>query len=701
MQAIGAVVASLPVAARDRWLTAELGRLVTPQAEVVVPDSGAQFRLFEQVGSLLGEMAAQRPVLLLIDDLQWLDTASLQLFGHLVARLPAGVVVAGSLRDRVPPPGSELARTLAVAARVPGHRRLTLGSLGPAEVGELVRHETGAATEPGVSEAIHARTAGNPFFVRELARLLGGGELNREAVVRAGVPATVRDVVLDRIRELDSGARDLLEIAAIVGRDAKLGLLARAAGLDPQTCLERLEPLGSLGVVVQAPGDPFVFRFAHDLVRESVAAATPLGRTALLHLAVADALDQAGTPEESSTERLAYHLWAAGPLADPARTVTALIRAGRRAADKSAFAAAEQQFRSAVRLAGKAGEKELELSALTQLTTVAAMQVGYVDTAPELLERIERLARGLGREREAADSLLSSWIATSHGLHLERSAELAGRMLAVSRTSADPVVRTYGPQAWGIYQWDRGDITEAVRSLGENEDFLLDQLADRAPERLRRDLRMLWPGMRATVLIMNGQPEAGRELFDLMETSAAGEPFEVARWAHHCTTAAAMAGDAGRVLQVAEKGLAAFPEGAFPHIRAYLEMCRCWARAVTGDDPAGAAEHASALVAAGLTDPPRSGFPLYTGLIGEMWLAAGEPATALSAVETALRAVNARGQRNAEGLLLLQRAQALAACGEPEPVVRAAAVAARTLSAERGAHLFAQRADDFLECGGL
>ncbi|MBB2946598.1 DNA-binding SARP family transcriptional activator [Actinoplanes lutulentus] len=696
VQAIGAVVASLPAAARARWLTAELGRLVAPRAEIAVPDSGTQFRLFEQVGSMLGEMAAQRPVLLLIDDLQWLDTESLQLFGHLVSRLPAGVVVAGSLRNQAPLPGSELARTLAAAARVPGHRRLSLGSLGPAEVAELVRHETGVDADPSVSEAIHARTDGNPFFVRELARLLGGGDLSRDAVERAGVPSTVRDVVLDRIRGLDSGARDLLETAAIAGRDVTLGLLARAARLDPQTCLERLEPLGSLGMVVRAPGDPFVFRFAHDLVREAVAAATPLGRTALLHLAVADALEQTATIEESGTERLAYHLWVAGPLADPVRTVRALIRAGRRATDKSAFAAAERQFRSAVRLAAKAGETELELSALTQLTTVAAMQVGYVDTAPELLERVEKLARGLGREREAADSLLSSWIATSHGLRLERSAELAGRMLAVSRASADPVVRTYGPQAWGIHQWDRGDITEAVRSLGENEGFLLDQLADRAPERLRRDMGMLWPGMRATVLTMNGHAEAAQELFDLMETSAAGKPFEVTRWAHHSTTAAAMAGDASRVLRVAEKGMAAFPERAFPHVRAYVEICLWWARAVTGNDPAGAADRASAIVAEALTDPPRSGFAFCSGLVGEMWLAAGEPATARSVIETAIRALGTQGQRSAEGLLLLQRAQALAACGEPEPVVRAAAVAARTLSAERGAHLFARRADDFL-----
>ena len=257
--------------------------------------------------------------MLVIDDLHWADVASLQLFSHLAARLPGGTVVIGALRDRAPAPGTELARMLAAASRVPGHRRIRLGPLDLAEVAELVRRETGQSPGSGAARSIHARTAGNPFFVRELSRFLAdGGQLTEDAAAQAGVPSTVRDVVRDRLADLDDDVQGLLQIAALIGRDVGLGLLARVADLDVQTCLDRLEPLEGLGLLAPAPGDPYSFRFAHDLVRESVAEITPPARAAQLHLRIADALERDRLRRRSVAERLAHHLWSAGPLADPA-----------------------------------------------------------------------------------------------------------------------------------------------------------------------------------------------------------------------------------------------------------------------------------------------------------------------------------------------------------------------------------------------
>ncbi|WP_346109060.1 hypothetical protein [Nonomuraea maheshkhaliensis] len=96
----------------------------------------------------VGEASALRPTLLVIDDLQWADVTSLQLFGHLAARLPARTMVVGALRDRAPLPGTELSRMLAAVSRVSGQRRVHLGPLSPAEVAELVRGETGRTPGP-------------------------------------------------------------------------------------------------------------------------------------------------------------------------------------------------------------------------------------------------------------------------------------------------------------------------------------------------------------------------------------------------------------------------------------------------------------------------------------------------------------------------------------------------------------------------
>ncbi|MFG3291912.1 hypothetical protein ACGF3G_24275 [Streptomyces sp. NPDC048179] len=169
---------------------------------------------------------------------------------------------------------------------------------------------------------------------------------------------------------LEDRARDLLRAAALIGRDVDLRLLSRATGVDVADCLQRLELLRTLGLLEPGPRDPSSLRFAHDLVRESVSeTATPQQVTGL-HLRVADALEHIHADDEDVTERLAYHLWAAGPLADPARTAEALIRAGRRAAAKLAFESAGRQLRSAVQVARAAGLMELEFSALTLLVSV-------------------------------------------------------------------------------------------------------------------------------------------------------------------------------------------------------------------------------------------------------------------------------------------------------------------------------------------
>src|SRR6185369_2522674 len=138
-QALRPILDSLPAPLREKWLASEVGGLLESRdddyaAAPAILDSGAQFRLFEQVVTVVGQASALRPMLLVVDDLQWADAASLQLFGHLAGRLPAGTVIIGTLRDRAPTPGSSLSRVLADASRQPGHRRIRLGPLGLTDV---------------------------------------------------------------------------------------------------------------------------------------------------------------------------------------------------------------------------------------------------------------------------------------------------------------------------------------------------------------------------------------------------------------------------------------------------------------------------------------------------------------------------------------------------------------------------------------
>ncbi|GLY28840.1 hypothetical protein Kisp02_22050 [Kineosporia sp. NBRC 101731] len=729
-QALGPILDSLPAPSREKWLASDLGSLLKSRddrpASPVIPDGGSHFRQFEHVVTVVGQASAQRPMLLIVDDLQWADAASLELFGHLATRLPMGTVVIGALRDRAPTPGSDLSRVLAAASRLPGHRRIRLGPLSLTDVTELIRRETGHSPSSDVAHGIHARTAGNPFYVQELSRLLSDGGSLQEggASLRAGVPATVRDVVRDRITGLDDSAHDLLHMAAVIGRDVELDLLARAIGVDVADCLERLEPLQALGLLESKPEDPFGWRFAHDLVRESVTETIARPQAVQLHLRVADAIEHIRADDESVAERLAYHLWAAGPLADPVRTAEALALAGRRAATKLAFAAAYRNLESAIQIARTAGLLELELSALSLLNLLAVEPPGMGGSTLDQLERGAYLARKLGRETAAAEFLFFRM--TGAYVSTEKDREIwARRLHELGQASADPIIQAYGRQAWGLHQWDIGDIGAAYQcfsGLGQTTaDGVAALLANAAdpnpgpaqeslyhlagqvggvPVRRRHDLGRWripdeWIGYLAVITTLHGDVEAGRSLLGTVY-QAEGDPFEMSGWTRYQTMAASMAGDAAWAMHATERWVAASADLPGVAQEAYVRLDWYWARALTGDDPAANAAEAEHVLAATLLDPPRWGLAYWYGLIAEMWLAAGMPDKASTALEQAGQVLNDLGQRYAEGLLLLLRARLLHARGEPVDVVRAAAEAARVRSCERGAHLFAYRAETFL-----
>nr|WP_062339234.1 BTAD domain-containing putative transcriptional regulator [Herbidospora sakaeratensis] len=695
VQIAEAVIAALPEGDRAPWTTA-LADLLHPAREIGAParpDAGARFRLFGAVVALFGAAAAHRPVVVVVDDLHWADQATLQLFARLAESLPGRSVLMGTLRGHAPTPSPDVRRMLAAVARQDGHRRIVLGPLGPPEVAELVRQETGRSPSPGVARDIQARTEGNPLFVRELARFLAEEDhLSDQAAARSAVPSTVRDIVRDRTSRLDDGDRRLIEIAALMGRDVDARLLAGASGLDVPVCLTRLEALEALGLVETVSGGLVEWRFVHDLVREAVARSTSRSRATGFHLRIAAALARAGEPAERHAEALAHHLCLAGPLAEPERKVRAILVAARIAARRSAYATAEKHLDVAVRIARDAGLPELELAALTELTAVAGIHAGFVGAAMDHLDRAEEVARSLGREREAIGFLFSRFLAHAQGIRLDAAGRLARRLLDHGRRSADPVVQASGHHAWGVHQWSSGDITAARENLSRSDSLLR---AERDAEPLRHRLQMTTPVMLALNTALNGDLTAARHLFDVVELDAGDDPYALSVWGSFAVTAAAAARDPAWALRAAQRTIDADPGFSFTFSGGYPRLARHWATALSGGDPGAAATEMAHIIETTLTDPPRSNLATWYALLAEIRLQAGDVRAAMTALDRAERFIDAYGERYAEGLVLLIRAEALHAVGDAASAARTAH-RALTLSRERGAHLFAARAERLL-----
>jgi tetratricopeptide (TPR) repeat protein len=295
LQASGLPAADLGEAG---WLLQRASGSAEPMSAAAAGD--AQFRLFEAVARCLGRLAAGRPVLVVLDDLQWADEPSLRLLGFLARALAAEpMALLGAYRDTEASP--EL-RTIAGQAQ-----QLALAGLTQDGVGELARELAGTPLPPQVTAQLWERSGGNPFFVRELIRLLLAQGAWHQPVQ---IPASVAETLRRRLARLSTECVRLLEWAAIAGRDIDVGLLAdgAAAGHEP-AALSLLEEARQAGVVA-GTSPP---RFAHDLYRETIIDGLSGTARAAINLSVGRALQARSGP----AARVATHLLAAGPQARP------------------------------------------------------------------------------------------------------------------------------------------------------------------------------------------------------------------------------------------------------------------------------------------------------------------------------------------------------------------------------------------------
>ena len=260
----------------------------------------AQFRLFEAVSRCLGRLAAGRPVLVVLDDLHWADEPSLRLLRFLARALTArAVLLLGAYRDTE---ASGLLREVAGQAQ-----QLVLTGLTPDDVGALAEELAGTSLPAEVTAGLWQRSGGNPFFVRELTRLLAAqGSWHQPAQI----PASVAETLRRRLARLSTECVRLLERAAVAGRDIDVSLLVHGVAPGQEPAVPALLDEARQAGVITGTAPP---AFTHDLYREAILAGLNSTARAAINLSVARALQARPGP----AARVAAHLLAAGPQARP------------------------------------------------------------------------------------------------------------------------------------------------------------------------------------------------------------------------------------------------------------------------------------------------------------------------------------------------------------------------------------------------
>jgi predicted ATPase len=313
------------------------------------PEVGAdklREQLFHAIFDFLAGVRANRPLLVVLDDLQWADDATVLLLRDLAERVAGShMVVIGtcwdSELDTARPFGSMLSRLL----RRRRAQRIALGPLSERDVEKIAAGAAETPLSPVQVVGIQAATDGNPLFVEHAALymaeseiMLGGGARVQSSFTEEDLELaqSVRGLIGRRLERLSEPAQRMLVAAAVVGRDFDIGLLEAFGELSGHELREALEEATRGRFLTAAGSDRY--RFAHDLVRQRVLAALPLPRLQAYHLAVADTLQRVyGKSASERASEIGHHLYQAGTAADPLRTTTFLGQAAKNALAVGAF----------------------------------------------------------------------------------------------------------------------------------------------------------------------------------------------------------------------------------------------------------------------------------------------------------------------------------------------------------------------------
>jgi tetratricopeptide (TPR) repeat protein len=435
--------------------------------------------LFNGVRDVLLRAAAHRPVLLVLDDLQWADEPTLLLVQHLAESLAeAPVLMVGTYRDSEADVGRPLARAFEDLLRRRHGRRITLGRMPVTEAAQMLEAMSGQSPPAPLAAVIYGETEGNPFFIEEVFKfLVEEGRLFDEAgrfratltIGELDVPEGVRLVIGRRLDRLGPDGRRVLSTAAVLGRAFDFELLEAAGDDSEDVLLDVVEEAERTGLVVIAAGgaEGDRFLFSHELIRQTLLAELSAPRRRRLHVRAADAIESVHTGQlDRHAAALAHHLAEAGPLADRARRFRMLVLAGRWALASAAFEEALRHYEEAAGLE-EAAPPEERAELLFELG-VARRSTGSWDGAIETWRRsvdaYEALnnAEAMGRVCLAACYNLS-WVG-----RFTEAVELSQRALTVlgDRVSTDRACllgATGMPLgAAGHYQAGAGMIAEEI-----------------------------------------------------------------------------------------------------------------------------------------------------------------------------------------------------------------------------------------------
>jgi ATP/maltotriose-dependent transcriptional regulator MalT len=448
------------------------------ELSVLLPEFGEQpsggdpamtrARLFEALLTLVEALGEERPLVLVIEDAHWADRSTCDLLSFLVRNVrqaPVLLIVTFRSEDTE---GAPLRSLVAGLGRMEGVQRIELEPLSRRDVAAQLEGMLSGPPGPALINAVYQRGGGNPLFTEAL--------VNRDGSLAAGLPSSLRDLILARVKELPAETQQALRMTAVGGDHVTHALLAAAAKLDDATLTSALRPAVAAHILIS---DADGYGFRHQLFREAVLADLLPGDRAVAHRGFATAL--AATPPDqrdgTAGVQLALH-WRGAH-----ENERALIAAWQAAADAGAA------FGYAQRLQMLDQVRELWPSVPDAASSTGTDYVGILELAADTARWAGEPERGLALVADALAKLDEKDDPERRAVALFRRADLRRELLQPGqlddlrealRLASEPTpvrARILAYYCWALRREDRNaaaeryvtELSALARQLGDEE----------------------------------------------------------------------------------------------------------------------------------------------------------------------------------------------------------------------------------------
>jgi predicted ATPase len=705
----------------DVWLT-DVARLLPeilakrpdlPQPQPLT-DGWQRRRLFEALARAV--LLADQPLLLLIDDLQWADQETLEWLHYLLRFAPAAhLLIVGTARSEDIGPDHPLTALLLDLRRSAQVTEVALGPLTAAETTALAQQIAATELDQSLLDQIYVQTEGTPLFIVETVRAgVESSELSAMSEALSSnrfsefstqnsklktqnspLPPAIYAVIQYRLAQLSPAARELVAVAAVVGRSFTFAIVAQAGGSDEATLVGSLDELWQRRVVREHGAN--AYDFSHDRIRDVAYAEISPARRRLLHRRVAEALEQmhAGTALDMVSSQVAVHYEQAGM---PEQAVPYYRHAGLVARQVYANREAISHFTTALalleRLPGGSQRDADELDLRLALAVSIAVTKGWA--APELQPMHDRawaLCQQVGTPEQQFSVLHE--LCSFYDLRGEttRHQALAEQLADMAEQLGSPVHLVTAGMHLGNAHCMRGKLALAQEQFErcislytpqQHRAHIATTGADRGVFSLAWQSHTLW-----CLGYPNQALQRAREAIDLArnvvhpfsETCALAYAAMLRQFRHERAAAQA----------AAETALALCTQYEIAYYGAWAAILLAWALAEEQPGAEGIARLRQALADFQATGSGLR-WPYYLALLAQIYGSAGQPAAGLSVLDEALAASAAHGEQWWDAELHRLRGELLLAQGVSDAAAEAAFQQALVIAREQGARSLELRA---------